>query len=266
MNKILAYIFAILLAFLPATVVEAKSSVKGSDAAAEAALAKILPNYTDWSNVEFSGKLVYKKLPINPTVKIYMERNTLMQISIRAPFVGEVGRIELTPDSLLAINKMGKTYCRESLSAVESVLPNAISYLQNLFLARVSVMGSGELSESNAAGMCFIDDEQGGWLIVPTSCEEDTILSLPTYGYAVSSNGRTSAMMLNLEIKNIMATVQYTYANSSMDIDLSVSLPSKEIDASLDFDSVKWGGSRMSEISLTNKYKKLGIKEFVKSF
>lgn len=266
MNKVLAYIFAILLAFLPATGVAAKSSAKGSDVAAEAALAKILPNYTDWSNVEFSGKLVYEKLPINPTVKIYMERNTLVQISIRAPFVGEVGRIELTPDSMLAVNKMSKTYCKESLSAVESSLPNAIGYLQNLFLARVSVMGSGELSASNAAGMCFIDDEEGGWLIVPASCEEETALSIPTYGYAVSSNGRTTAMVLNLSIKDILATVEYKYANSSMDIDLSVSLPSKEIAASLDFDSVKWGGSRISSISLTSKYKKLGIKEFVKSF
>ena len=70
----------------------------------------IIDSYMPWQSAEFSGKLKTDKLPVSPNVKIYMVRDSLLQISVRAPLLGEVGRLNLTHDEVLVVNKMKKIY------------------------------------------------------------------------------------------------------------------------------------------------------------
>lgn len=229
------------------------------------AIRTILSNYTPWTNVEFSGKLHYEKLPVKPTVKIYMEKDELIQISLRAPLVGEVGRIEMTRDSLLAVNKMNKTYCRESLDRIEQTLPGALSYVQSFLLGRVIVPGRGELDASNAAAYDFITDTEGGWMLVPSGNSPTDIVGA-SYGYSISPQGRTRALLVNVDGKGISAGAIYDYTGGGVSISLSVDTPRKDIAGSIDFDSVKWGGKRMSPVNLGGKYRQTGIRQFVSSF
>lgn len=228
------------------------------------ALQTILSTYTPWSRVEMSGKLFYSGLPVRPTVKIYMEKDKLIQLSVRAPFLGEVGRLEINSDSLIAVNKFGKKYCCESVKELERTIPHAISYIQNILLGRVIVAGSGELDVHNVSEVDFMEDSEG-WLLVPEGIR--TAGQEVRYAYAVASAGRTRAMLVFVPGTGVNVGAVYSYPQGKELIEITAELPKKKtLAATLDFSSVKWGGSRMSAISLGSKYRRVSIREFVTNF
>lgn len=96
------------------------------------ALNAILPNYIDWQTAAMSGKLRMKKLPVSPSVGIFMRRNETISISVGASLLGEVGRIDIEGDTLLAVNKMKRVYCKESLAGIKYDYPDIIGDIQSL--------------------------------------------------------------------------------------------------------------------------------------
>lgn len=130
------------------------------DSVRSAALATILPAYTDWQTAEISGKLRMNKLPISPTIKIYMKKGEEISISVRASLLGEVGRIEIAGDSVIAVNKMKRVYCAESISGIKYDYPDLIADIQSLLLARAVVLRAGELSPLNADFLDFTPSQQ----------------------------------------------------------------------------------------------------------
>ena len=89
------------------------------------ALLRILSSYSGWSSVELNGRLDIPNLPmgIKPTVKIYMKNGESIMMSVRAPFMGEVGRAEIEGDTLVVVNKMRHTYCKNAVSYVLKGFP-----------------------------------------------------------------------------------------------------------------------------------------------
>lgn len=72
----------------------------------------IISSYTPWQSVELNGKLQMERLPLTPSVRIYMEYKQKIFISVRAPFVGEVGRVEIDSTQVVAVNRLKKCMCR----------------------------------------------------------------------------------------------------------------------------------------------------------
>jgi len=221
----------------------------------------IVRSYQPWNTAEFSGKLKYEKLPLTPNVKIYMVRDSLLQLSVRAPFVGEVGRIQITKDEFLAVNKLKRTYCRESAARLFDMYPGALGDLQSLFLARVVLLGDGELSSGNSATFDVEEDGEGNWMLLP---QLDPGVIPFNYGYLVSQDSKTRALMAAMAGKGTLQ-ILYSYQNRGLQMEIELDRPKgKKFEASLDFTSVKWGGSPMSPIKLTN-YRQLGLKEFIRT-
>lgn len=249
-------VLAILLFF---TCLTMKGQSETANMNIEPVIEDIIRSYQPWTSVEFNGKLRNDKLPISPTVKIYMIKDSLVQISLRAPFVGEVGRLELSSDELLIVNKMKKTYTRESASNLMQMYPGILSDIQSVFLARVTVFGTGQLDYSNFGVVSVQPDKEGGWILIP----ESSGLAGLTYGYVVGANSRTQ--VLDALIKGYLELeVAYTYNNRAMQMLIDLNLNNKKIQTEFDFSSVKWGGTIMSPIKLDN-YLRLGIKDFLKS-
>lgn len=222
-------------------------------------LQDIIRSYSPWSSVEFNGKLKYEKLPVNPTVKMYMVRDSLIQISVRASLLGEIGRLELTRDHITVVNRMKRTYFKESADNLMEMYPGIIGDIQSIFLARVTVLGQGQLGYDNVEVVSIEEDRDGGWIVIPRS---DGISGL-RYGYLVGSNSRTQA--LDAVLKNLFELeVLYSYANKGMTMQINVDAKKKKFNASLEFSSVKWGGSLMSPVKLDN-YTRMSLKDFFKS-
>lgn len=225
---------------------------------------KILNGYTEWQSASFTGKLRTSmlKLPVSPTVKIYMEKGELIQLSVSAPFIGEVGRAEITPSEVLVVNKYKKTYVRESAEAAMSRGRGLLDEVQNLLLGRIVILGKGELSMGLLKDVLFEPENNGEWVVVPNREGEESGLQ---YGYVVNSNGRTQVLYGMMQGRTETATLTYDYSGGGMELGLDLQLPKKRIEGQLDFSSVKWGGNRMSSINL-DRYQKVTFSEFVTNY
>ena len=222
----------------------------------------ILNRYTAWESVTFNGKLRTSmvKLPVTPTVKIYAVRDKLFQLSLSAPFLGEVGRVEITPETLTAVNKYNKTYVRESMTNLMGIYPGLLGNLQSLFLARMVILGQGEFNLENLDEVIFAPIEDGQWVLMPK--DEESQLK---YGYVVLPNGRTGALFGFLENRPENVTLAYGY-NGGMQMNVEIDKGTgKNITGTLDFSSVKWGGNPMSAINL-DRYRKVSLAQFVKNY
>lgn len=260
MKKTLIIIFLSLLAGIPCATAKKKDLPSTPD------FGRILSMYQDWNTVEFSGKLKYGDLPLTPTVKMYMQRDSLIQISVRAPFVGEVGRLQITPSEITAVNKLKKTYCIETMEKVKEYYPAAIADFQSLFLGRVVLFGNGELSENNYNLFYTEPTETGGWVFMP---DDDNDLEIAGYGWLLYPSGRAQALMVSIPVKDILIQLDFDYQNRGEQLTFTYTQASsdrvKTITGLLEFNSVKWGGKPMSTVNMAN-YKKLSIKSFISSF
>lgn len=220
----------------------------------------IIRSYLPWQSAEFSGKLRYDKLPLSPAVKMYMVRDSLLQISVRAPLLGEIGRLDLTRDELTVVNKMKRTYCRESAEKLMEIYPGLIGDIQSVFLARVTVLGSGELDHENFEAVSVEEDREGGWMLIPAT--GNGIVDL-NYGFLVGPGSRTRALVAALADKGTLQ-IAYSYADRGEQMQIEFEGKGRKFEATLDFSSVKWGGSEMPPVRLDN-YKRQSIKEFISS-
>lgn len=225
---------------------------------------KILNGYTEWQSASFTGKLRTSmlKLPVSPTVKIYMEKGELIQLSVSAPFIGEVGRAEITPSEVLVVNKYKKTYVRESAEAAMSRDSGLLDEVQSLLLGRIVILGKGELSMGLLKDVLFERENNGEWIVVPNREGEESGLQ---YGYVVNANGRTQVLYGMMQGRTETATLTYDYSGGGMELGLDLQLLKKRIEGQLDFSSVKWGGNRMSSINL-DRYQKVTFSEFVTNY
>lgn len=260
MNRIIKIIFTIMLLASSHLMWAQNDNASAIDVAA--VMSDITSAYQPWENVEFNGKLRYAKLPISPSVKMYMVRDSLIQISLRVPILGEQARITVDRDCITAVNKMKGTYCCESMDNLQKLYPGIISDIQSIFLSRVVILGMGEMKGEHAEIIGIEPDGEDGWLIIPIT--EPGLIDF-NYGYDVTSSGRNKAFMAALPGKNIDISLLYSYPGSGECLDLDLNIKGKQIKGQLDFSSVRWGGSEMSPIKL-EKYKRMSLKEFISSF
>lgn len=236
-----------------------------------AALEAILPNYTDWETAEISGKLRMNKLPISPTIKIFMKKNEEISISVRASLLGEVGRIEVIGDSVTAVNKMKRVYCSESISGIRYDYPDIIGDVQSLLLARVVALKAGELKASNSDFFDFEEiteeDSNSKWsLTFPRGhSEEDEFF----YSYKINPQGLIDRLLLAASTSDheLALTLDYTYPGKGFDLNIMFNQDLKQkFDVTVEFGDTNWDAKAPSPLNLNSRYTRVGIKQFLKSF
>lgn len=233
----------------------------GGDASSNEALMTILGNYQAWKSAEFDGKVKIDSAPISPRVKLYMERGKLIQISVRAPFVGEVFRADVDKDSVMIVNKLSKTFACEPVQRLLEFYPDFIGDVQSLLLGRIIILGAGELDMQNASMVKFKSKGEGeGWTVIPPESEGLAALS---YCYSVTPKGRTSMLSVQIPSQKIEGSLEYTYG-SGLGIGVRVSGKGKPVNATVDFSSVKWGGQPFAPFVPGAAYRRVPITKIFK--
>lgn len=220
--------------------------------------------WNDWQTLTISGKLKMAGLPLSPSMKIYMEKDSVVRISLRAPLMGEVGRAEIDGDTLLVVNKMKKTYVKEPLDSVMSRYPVALSDVQSLLLGRVVIPGGGTLTEEAAEMVELFPEADGEYSLLPS---EEMELEDFSYGYLIDAEMQPAALIVmpaaNPEVN---VNVTYDYEANGYDIFVSYQSPKKIYSGTLQLDYPSEGGSPIEPIKLNNKYTQLDFEKFLKSF
>lgn len=259
MKILLKYIVPLLAVLILSVPVKAQEEVD-RDTRREI-LTLIEENYTPWESVELSGKLKSSSLPLSPSVKIYMEKGVKLDLSIRAPFLGEVGRITATQDTIIAVNKMKKTYWSESMTELSKKYPGGLDLLQNILLGRIYMFGQGLIGPDMGMMLNVYPDGEEGWLLMPKM--EYQIVGA-RYGYVAGEEGEALALIVERDDSEDYLQLDYDWKkNGKYDILVQLEMGSKHIEATLQLDSPKWNALPMNPIAIDSRYSKVTIKEFI---
>lgn len=222
---------------------------------------------TPWERVELNGKLKMEGLPVSPSLKIYMENGERLDISIRAPFVGEVGRIQASADSIVAVNKMKKVYWSASMEEVVRQYPGGLELFQNILLGRMVFFGEGPLSSDLQPLLNIFPDEEEGWLAMPKPKYQP---AGARYGYVVTEEGLPAALIIERDDSDDFLQMDYIWKQGKKEedlkhsIDVLVAAGSKEITALLSFDAPKWDCTPIQPMTVDRKYRPVSIRDFIK--
>lgn len=269
----------LLLAFIVSLPLSAKKTVDATESYPLQVLEGITPTYTQWESVELNGKLHMDKLPITPKARIYMKRGEVIDISVRASFLGEVGRIRITPDSIMAVNKMKKVYCCESIGLVTDRLPGALSELQTILLGRVNVFGNGELSADNIENLNIAIPGQDlyGTEIDPTDPDSPAweltgVMEIDDnddleYDYIIFRDGRVNAVDMKVEAADMELAMASAYSKNERKMVIMYAKDNKvKFETMLTLESPRWDVAEPAPFSLNSKYRQLTLSQFLRSF
>lgn len=236
------------------------------------------PEYEDWEKVTIQGKLKMKGLPLSPGVKIFMEKDSSVYISLTAPFLGEVGRLEAVGDSLTVLNKMNQTYVGYKLPPEASLYMDkmghvlgenqsqevstlVISMLQDLLLGRFFLPGH-DVTEEDLDELVEIVVEDGRINVVPTAKAEIPGID---YGFIVDENFRPQmVVVLSHQPADMEVDAVYTYYGSgNYDLMLAYVSGGFNMEATFEMKKPEWKGESPKRIDI-RKYKKLSPEEFIR--
>lgn len=229
-----------------------------------AVLDSISSRWEEWETAGISGKLRMNGLPISPGVKIFMQRDSCISISLRAPLMGEIARGEIAGDTLLLVNKMGKTYVKESLAQVLANYPGSISDIQNLLLGRPVFPGIGLPSSQNAGDLEIFRESDTQYSMVPAdSCGIEGF----SYGYLFNDDWTPEALLvLPLAKEETVVAVSYQFTPGGYDITVTYENPEKNKSGTLQLDYPQWDASPISPVKINKSFRQLDFPAFMKSF
>ncbi|MDE5843545.1 MAG: hypothetical protein K2H35_07420 [Muribaculaceae bacterium] len=263
-----------LMALLFAAPVYSQTELTGKKA--EQAVAAITKDYKNWRSAAWSAKVKADMLPVSVTMKTWMLRDSLTLISLRAPLVGEVARIEIDNRNINVINKFKKCYTRINLAAYGSASACVHSNLQDILMGRATIIGSGALSKSNYkdTGIFLFGDEQ--YLI---TCELPEEYGAIDYGYAVDRNGRIlemmavkgkphtapapSGMQSAVEEISAEASARVAYSGNVADAAINVTVNGKAMSVGLEGMKIEMGASGFQRLDLRG-YREAGLSDVMK--
>jgi len=224
----------------------------------------VTASWTPWETLSVSGKFKMAGLPVSPGVKIYMQRDSLILISLRAPFVGEVGRAEIADSMVLVVNKMNRTYVEEPIAKAFAYYPGGISDIQDLLLGRAVIPGFGLLSPDIAESVEIYSEEDGSSTLIAS---EEARLEGFNYGYSFTPEYFLGALMvLPVNRPDVAATLTYQYYTKGYDIEFVYQSEKRNYRALLELDTPDPESSGFSRIKLGHKFTRLSFDEFLKSF
>lgn len=222
-----------------------------------------VPDYQPWQVATIQGKLKMQGLPLSPTLKIFMQCDSLIDISFRAPLIGEAARIILTQDSITAVNKLNKTYLKEGISEFLKYYPGGLSDLQDLLLARVFIPGT-DLYETEITEVADFVLEDNQINLVPKG---DALIPGIKYGYVVDNAFHPLALIILPENRpDIEIAAIYSYGLRDYNIQLLYQEGSLYRDLSLELKDPEWNGEAPRPMDLSKKYKKVSLNDFIRSF
>ncbi len=224
------------------------------------ALREICQDYDSWSTASISGKITSLNLFVTPSLKIFMRRQSELLISVRVPLKGEVARLEADRDSLIAINRLNKTYVAESLSNVAELLNLTITDIQDLFLGRLFLAGRGTLTEKDSKAV-DVYSEKGEWLVVPLNASADPLVN---YGFKADSHGRMTLLMLSSFFDDATVSIDREWKKKNSIMTIGFERKGKTFSLGLELDSPKWNDKGFSPVGRPAGYNHVSIRQFLK--
>ncbi|MDE6272669.1 MAG: DUF4292 domain-containing protein [Muribaculaceae bacterium] len=271
-QRVFLTIIALLLISFPSGAQELLSGKKASSVAGS-----IASNYKNWTTAGWSAKVKSDMLPVSVTAKTFMRRDSLTLISLRAPLVGEVARIEIDRNAITVVNKMKKRYAQMNIAAYGELATTLHSNIQDILIGRVTIIGEGTLSKSNCKDVDLYQVDDNTFLISATLNVGETSVN---YGYAADLQGRILEMMATQGKPHTTSTsksaeddllgvsknmgVAVVYDKNKADADINISLGQRNYGAFFEGVEIEWNTKGFDRLNLRNYTRTNSISELLR--
>ncbi|MDO4511032.1 MAG: DUF4292 domain-containing protein [Bacteroidales bacterium] len=130
-------------------------------------VAKIANSFGAWTTLKAGGSVsIGAGKSLSSSMQMRMERGKSIYISVRPMGIMEVGRLIITGDTLIVIDKLHKRYLKEDARLLTAGIPINVSTLQDIFLGRAFILGKGTLN-SGMANLVSLVNVDGSYMIRP---------------------------------------------------------------------------------------------------
>lgn len=222
----------------------------------------IIANYDSvWNELAMQGKLNFDGLPMAVSVKIYMKRGESIILSARAPFFGEVARVEVCQDSIVLINKHSRTYNVQSFATLDVDSKAYLADLQDVLLGQVAFPGHGRLTPELAPLSQWIALPTDETLIYPS---EELQVTDTEYGFVMDSIFQLQSFVLMLKKTGVVLDTKYQYGQNGWTLGIEISLPKKKLKGEAQLSYPEYNPTPLEFTYLGSKYKKVDFKQLLK--
>ena len=265
--RILACIFSLALLI---AVQGCRSSMQPSqsgtatDIDASQRAAMIVSAYPSWTSFATSGRVSIDNGRISSSMQMKIIRNKSITVSIRPVFGIEVGRMMITPDSVVLVDKMNKIYASEQISSLTNGMPFTIEDFQNLLLNRCFVVGEGTLSDELLSRMNISNLNDGG---IRISAKQ----KVAGFGYAFLTDANNNVTRLEAASEADAKPYAVDYSDfkngiaQSLSIDLTIGSIATSIAFFLDASRIKWNQDVFEPIQPRNNYRRVALIDYIKN-
>lgn len=217
------------------------------------------------ANIDFNLKSGKKDLTVDG--KLSMKKDQVIRIQLTPLGLMEVGRIELTPDSVLFIDRVHKQYMKSSYQQVSFLKNNGIDFyaLQALFWNQLFVPGERKLGDAQL-NMYDVDNntiklEKGKmeYLWTTDTNVQQLISALATY--TGSSSGQSMMKWGYSDFKSFSG--KKFPALQNITISTNSTGTQKTFDVTIKLKSMKEDSSWDTETKVSGKYKPVQLKDVI---
>lgn len=224
----------------------------------------IAANYdSDWTDLSMQGKLTFDGLPMSVSVKVYMKRGESVILSARAPFLGEVARVEVNRDSIMLINKYTRCYNVQTLVGLDVDRKAYLCDLQDILLGQVAFPGRGRLTPELAGLSQWISLPTAESLIYPAA---ELQIQGTEYGFVMDSScWELRSFVMMLQKSGVVLETKYLYGEKGWTLGLEISLPKKKMKGEVELSYPEYDdGTALDFTEIGKKYRKVDFRELMK--
>lgn len=221
-----------------------------------------------WTTLKSGGSIeLGGTTSLSSGMQMRMRRGEFIWISLR-PMLGiEAARLVITDNRVIIIDKMHKRYLDEDVSLLTAGVPVTVETLQDIFLGRVHVLGSGSLSPGNAR---LLTASAGGELRPVDNYKGFT------YAYRFDSQGHVTS--LEVKPERVSSKVQGSYTVNYADVVLTLAgnvareagiattIKGKPLSLTLYYDDMKWNGDVEADLTVPDGYSKMDASKLFSIF
>lgn len=234
-------------------------------------LQTIASNQGNWTTLRCGGDIsLGGSMSFSAGMQMKMERGRYIYISIR-PLLGiEAAKLIVDGNTVMMVDKLHKRYIREDVSLLTGGVPVTIETLQDIFLGRAHVLGSGTLGKDNL-GMVQVEPGSGQGTIVPKEQYKGF-----TYSYTVKPGNQIQSADVKPAKSTGMVESNYSvqYAkvkaekpgNIAHQAAISTQIKGKRLKLTLDYDNMKWNQKEEPDLSEPSGYKRIEATELFNMF
>lgn len=206
--------------------------------------------------------------PMSVNANMRVRRGEIIRFSV-APILGiEVARIDITPDKIMAVDRMNKRYVELGFAEISSLLNTELDFniLQSLILNEIFIPGKDKLSVADVSGFTLSPYADRARLQVKGT---------KRIGYSFftsATDGRLEETVIAL--KDLPYSLHCRYADFTMlgndvfpqSIEMMSEGTDKKYSLDMKLSRINTDSNWDSKTELSSKYRKMSVQELLKLF